>query len=150
MPNRYSAKALARASGVSVRTLHEWIRKKVLAPPLGRGRGAHYNETHVAAARVVRHMRELGVPLPVIRARISGRTVAELQALLPARLPVETRVESSPSSLNANAASPFSASQTLQVVALRDGLKLLLDTEHGDARRVAEEIYRQYSDGAGS
>ncbi len=145
MPNRYSSKALERASGVSVRTIHEWIRKKVLAPPLGRGRGAHYNDTHLAAARVIRHLRASGLPLPTIRARISGRTVAELDALLPVGLPPDPPGGVRPASPAASAVEFASRVQRLQVLELRDGLKLMVDAEHGDAWRVADEIYRQYA-----
>lgn len=49
MPNRYAPKALDCASGVPTRTIHEWIRRKLLAPPIGSGRGAHYNEAHALA-----------------------------------------------------------------------------------------------------
>jgi DNA-binding transcriptional MerR regulator len=144
MPNRYTSKTLGRASGVSVRTLHEWIRKKVLAPPLGGGRGAHYNETHLAAARVIRHMRASGLPLNAIRARITGRSVAELQALLPAALqpdmtPAIARLASNPTELIRPA-----RIQTVQIVELMEGLTLTVDAERSDARRVAEEIYRRY------
>jgi DNA-binding transcriptional MerR regulator len=141
MSNKYTWTALERASGVSARTLREWIRKKVLPPPIGGGRGAHYDDRHVAAARVIRHLRASGEALSAIRTRVAGRSESELHALLPAPVVVssaaagvEGKVEASPPPV-----------QNLQLIELMDGLTLLVNADRGwQVRRVAEEIYRQY------
>lgn len=142
MSNKYTWSALEGASGVSARTLREWIRKKVLPPPIGGGRGAHYDERHVAVARVVRHLRASGEGLSTIRLRVAGRSESELRALLPevsavsdAASAVEGETEGNPPPV-----------QNLQLIELMDGLTLLVNADRGwQVRRVAEEIYRQYA-----
>lgn len=141
MSNKYTWASLERASGVSARTLREWIRKKVLPPPIGGGRGAHYDERHVAAARVIRHLRASGERLSAIRMRVAGRSESELRALLDAPVAVssaeplvERNVEGSPPPL-----------QNMQMIELMDGLTLIVNADRGGlVRRIAEEICRQY------
>ena len=141
MPNKYTWTALEHASGVSARTLREWIRKKVLPPPLGGGRGAHYDDRHVAAARVIRHLRASGEALSAIRARVEGRSESELQALLGAPVAVSSAEDADAGTVEA---SPPPV-QNMQLIELMDGLTLVVNADRGwQVRRIAEEIYRQY------
>lgn len=151
MANKYSLIELEQASDVPVRTLRDWIRKKVLPSPLGGGRGAHYSEQHAAAARVIRGLRKTGMHLDAIRARVVGRSEEELRALL--QDTPSAQVEASSvvvSSANVKAADVAYPVQTLEVVALADGLTLLVNAERGaHVRTMAEDIYRRYGGRSG-
>jgi DNA-binding transcriptional MerR regulator len=147
MQPRYTLKTLASASGVPWRTIKEWIRKKVLAPPLGGGRGSHYDDAHLTTARVIRHMRSSGLPLDAIGARIRGRSLSELKALLPADAPNITGARLAADKADGLASGFFSRMQTLQAVELTKGLTLVVDAERGEAREMAEEIFRRYAHG---
>jgi|GEM_PF-3077762 len=60
---RYSIGELAELTGVSRRTVHFYVQRRLIDPPLGRGRGRHYDERHVEQIRSVRLRQRQGVPL---------------------------------------------------------------------------------------
>jgi DNA-binding transcriptional MerR regulator len=142
----YTSKELETASGVPVRTLHDWVAKKVLPKPRGSGRGARYLARHLIAARVVRHLREQGRSLPEIRAQIGGLAEQSLLDLLP-QAAGALAAEGAPNTSAASDAVAETAypAKTLEVVELMDGLTLMVQLDRGwMVRRVAEDIYRQF------
>lgn len=144
MPTRYTLEALESESGVPARTIKEWIRKNVLTRPLGIGRASYYSEHHVAAARVVRHMRAAGAPLAVIRQRIHGQTVDELKALVPSSAGGDDSASRLADGANEEHAGVAAPRQVLQAMEVMEGLTLLVNADREGARRVAEEICRRY------
>src|ERR1700751_4865490 len=66
-PTRYTAEALAARVGLPVRTVRFYLRERLIDPPLGRGRGAHFDERHVTQLERVRWMRGTGLDLQTIR-----------------------------------------------------------------------------------
>ncbi len=60
---RYSIGDLAEAAGVSRRTVHFYVQRRLIDPPLGRGRGRHYDERHLRQIRRVRALQSEGVSL---------------------------------------------------------------------------------------
>ncbi len=60
---RYSIGELAELTGVSRRTVHFYVQRRIIDPPLGRGRGRHYDTGHVAQILRVRDLQRQGVPL---------------------------------------------------------------------------------------
>ncbi len=63
---RYSIGELAEITGVSRRTVHFYVQRRLIDPPLGRGRGRHYDDRHVRQIRRVRELQRLGLPLAEI------------------------------------------------------------------------------------
>jgi hypothetical protein len=63
---RYSIGELAEITGVSRRTVHFYVQRRLVDPPLGRGRGRHYDHRHVEQIRRVRELQRLGVSLAEI------------------------------------------------------------------------------------
>ena len=47
----YSIQQLQAETGVSARNLRYWIRLKLVPKPLGRGRGARYDDRHLVRVR---------------------------------------------------------------------------------------------------
>lgn len=60
---RYSIGELADLTEVSRRTVHYYVQRRLIDPPLGRGRGRHYDERHVRQIREIRDLQRLGVSL---------------------------------------------------------------------------------------
>jgi DNA-binding transcriptional MerR regulator len=77
---RHTAEDLARLAGLTPRTVRYYVAEKLIDPPLGRGRGAHFDDRHLAQLRRVRLLQASGLDLPGIRAHL-----AELREVLASR-----------------------------------------------------------------
>jgi DNA-binding transcriptional MerR regulator len=138
----YGMRELQGLAGVQPRTLRHWVKKRVLAKPLGRGRGARYTEAHVLRAKVIRELRTRGLSLSAIRTKLDALNEEQLSALLPQARPNALTGEGMPSPPPAPAY-PF---VSWEVVALMDGLVLLVNASKGPGlRRVVDDIYRHYA-----
>jgi DNA-binding transcriptional MerR regulator len=139
--NLYSMQQLEAATGVTMRTLRQWIRLRLLPKPVGRGRGARYDQRHLVRAQVVLALRTKREPLRQIRQRIAELSEEQLGALVPAkpRATDATGVPIAPPE-------PSYPSNKWEVVYLMDGLTLMVSGDRGPLpRRVADEIYRHYA-----
>jgi DNA-binding transcriptional MerR regulator len=70
---RYSIDELADLGGVSRRTVRYYIQEALIPPPLGVGRGRHYERAHLDALLQVKAMQEAGRSLDEIRRARAGR-----------------------------------------------------------------------------
>ena len=60
---RLSIDELAAVTGVSRRTVHYSVQRRLIDPPLGRGRGRHYDRRHALQILKVRDLQRRGVAL---------------------------------------------------------------------------------------
>ncbi|MGW5663604.1 MerR family transcriptional regulator [Streptomyces sp. NPDC003758] len=84
---------LARATGLTVRTIRYWSDEGVL-PPVARSAGGYrlYDAASVARLELIRSLRELGLGLADVRGVLAGeRTVAEVAAAHVAALDAQIR-----------------------------------------------------------
>lgn len=84
---------LARATGLTVRTIRYWSDEGVL-PPVGRSAGGYrlYDAASVARLELIRTLRELGLGLDVVRRVLAGEaTVAQVAATHVAALDARMR-----------------------------------------------------------
>lgn len=65
----YTAEDLARLVGLSLRTVRYYVQKGLIAPPNGRGPGAHFDENHFAQLQRVQLLQRAGFDLESIRDR---------------------------------------------------------------------------------
>ena len=131
---------LQALTGVRVRTLRHWIRKKLLAKPAGKGRGARYNERHLQRAKVIGLMRSQRKSLREIRSALDRLSDDELPALLP-----KPKLALTPEGIPVPPPPPSYPAVSWEHVVLVDGLVLMVDASKGQLlRRVADEIYRHY------
>jgi DNA-binding transcriptional MerR regulator len=79
---RYGIDELASLAGVSRRTVRFYIQESLLPPPLGVGRGRHYDESHLDRLLEVRSLQESGRSLEDIKA---GRVPRESARLIAAQ-----------------------------------------------------------------
>lgn len=63
---RFAIGELADAAGVSRRAVRFYVQRGLLAPPLGVGRGAHYDASHLAQLLEIKRRQEAGVSLDAI------------------------------------------------------------------------------------
>ncbi|MDB5418565.1 MAG: MerR family transcriptional regulator [Phenylobacterium sp.] len=78
--SRYTAEDLGRLAGLTGRTVRYYVAEKLISPPHGRGRGAHFDEGHLAQLKRVRLLQAGGLDLSQIREHLD-----ELGAVLAAR-----------------------------------------------------------------
>lgn len=77
---RYTAEDLARLAGLTPRTVRFYVAEKLIEPPRGRGRGAHFDDRHLRQLKRVRLLQASGLDIPGIRAHVS-----ELRDMLASR-----------------------------------------------------------------
>ena len=65
---RYDINELAALAGVNRRTVRFYVQRGLLPQPLGTGRGAHYDQAHLARLIEVRTQQESGLSLDQIAA----------------------------------------------------------------------------------
>ncbi len=91
----YSIGQLAAAAGVSRRTVHFYVQRKLVPPPAGLGRSAFYTDHHLAALLQIKGWQEQGVPLEEIRVRLSSaaeaRAGSERRRSAPRSMPAAPR-----------------------------------------------------------
>jgi DNA-binding transcriptional MerR regulator len=94
---RYAIGELADAAGVSRRAVRFYVQRGLIAPPIGVGRGAHYDAGHLAQLFEVKRRQEAGEPLDAIARALGADTVPPPAAFPPleawARLSLAPGVE---------------------------------------------------------
>ena len=65
----YTAEDLAFRAGIPLRTVRFYLHEKLIDAPLGRGRGAHFTDHHLAQLQQARALQNAGFSLDVIRDR---------------------------------------------------------------------------------
>lgn len=71
----YTAETLAFRAGLPLRTVRFYVQEKLLDPPLGRGRGSHFTDHHLAQLQQARTLQNAGFTLEAIRERRDDLTV---------------------------------------------------------------------------
>jgi DNA-binding transcriptional MerR regulator len=79
-----SARELAELAGTTVRTIHYYASEGLLPAPSGATRAATYTAAHLARLRLIGALRESGLSLAGIRARLAPLTVAQALAVVEA------------------------------------------------------------------
>jgi DNA-binding transcriptional MerR regulator len=74
MSNEMSIDELAAAAGLSRRAIRFYVQQKLLPPPIGLGRGSHYERSHLEQLRQVGELQAAGHSLHAIRRILSGES----------------------------------------------------------------------------
>ena len=67
---------LADAAGITRRAVRFYVQEGLVAPPAGKGRGAHYEPSHLERLRKVMELQESGYSLDAIKRLLEGKKVA--------------------------------------------------------------------------
>lgn len=76
---------LAERAGVSPRTVRYYVQRKLLPPPVFRGRDTVYSEEHLIRLLAIRRLQERFLPLDAIQIELARRSLKELQRLAEGR-----------------------------------------------------------------
>lgn len=76
----FTAEQLSYRAGVPLRTVRFYVQEKLIDPPLGRGRGAHFTDHHLIQLQQARTLQNAGFSLDAIREQRADLTVG-LQAM---------------------------------------------------------------------
>src|SRR5688572_5160641 len=83
----FSIGDLADAAGVSRRAIRFYVQQRLLPPPLGRGRGGHYDGSHLERLRRIGELQAAGHSLDAIRRILETGEVVAPPAVAPRRPP---------------------------------------------------------------
>jgi DNA-binding transcriptional MerR regulator len=83
MSSELSIGDLADAAGVSRRTVRFYVQQRLLPAPLGRGRGRHYDPSHLARLRRIGELQAAGHSLDAIRRILDGGESQESATAFP-------------------------------------------------------------------
>src|SRR5688500_4267582 len=72
MTDRMSIDELAETAGLTRRAVRYYVQQKLLPPPLGVGRGKHYDANHLERIRRLRELQTAGYALDDIRRILDG------------------------------------------------------------------------------
>jgi DNA-binding transcriptional MerR regulator len=137
----FSMQELSDQSGVTARTLRQWVHEGLLPRPSGRGRAARYGMHHVLRARAAQTLRRAGEPLGTVRRKLASMPDDELAGFAPkpARVTDAHGVPAPPPA-------PSYPRDPWEVVQLMDGIVMLVNPRRGPAlQRIVDEIYRHYA-----
>lgn len=86
-----SIQDLADACNLTRRAVRFYVQQQLIPPPMGLGRGSHYEFRHLHQLRRVLELQEAGHSLEAIRQILAGRAAPEPAAVKP-RAPVMPRI----------------------------------------------------------
>lgn len=72
----YTISELADAAGLSRRTVRFYVQQRLLPPPIGEGRGAHYDASHLERLKRIGELQAGGYSLEAIRRILEGKQAA--------------------------------------------------------------------------
>lgn len=66
---KYTAEQLADLAGLPLRTVRYYVQEELIDPPLGLGRGSHFDDKHLDQLKRIKLLQTAGFDLKVIRER---------------------------------------------------------------------------------
>lgn len=139
-PTEYKLDELARAAGVSPRTVRYYVQRGLLPAPTFRAKDTAYDAKHLLLLRAIKKLQEAFLPLDAIAVTLANADDAELRAIADG---TSTRTQAStPPSTRAPAAAKSKA-EHLERYVLADGVELLVSGHaSADARALADEVLK--------
>jgi DNA-binding transcriptional MerR regulator len=64
---KYTAEQLAELAGLPLRTVRYYVQEELIDPPLGLGRGSHFDDKHLDQLKRIKLLQTAGFDLKVIR-----------------------------------------------------------------------------------
>lgn len=129
-PESYTIDQIAEATGLTPRTVRHWTARGLLEPPPFRAAATRYGRDHFERLRAIKQLREQGIRLDAIRARLDAPRPAAAEA--PAR-----------------PKAPKYPAERWERIVLVPGVELHVNAAGGPMlRRMAEEIFAHYGPAA--
>jgi DNA-binding transcriptional MerR regulator len=122
----YTIDQIGQATGLTPRTIRHWTARGLLEPPPFHAAATRYGRDHLARLRSIKQLREQGLRLDAIRARLDAPPAPTVEA--PARPPP-----------------PKYPAERWERIVLVPGVELHVNAAGGPMlRRMAEEIFAAY------
>jgi Ca-activated chloride channel family protein len=133
--DRYTAKDLAVRAGISERTVRFYLEQGLLPAAEGRGRGAHFRESHLTLLKLILAMQQAGNDLDTIREFLTELGPQDAKAAAALRV-WESRQE------RAEMASWYTTFRpgTVYRHRIADGVELLVDSRVAPAKERMKAI----------
>ena len=77
----YKLDELARATGMSTRTVRYYVQRGLLPPAAFRGKDTAYGHEHLVRLRAIRRLQQAFFPLDAIAAELGSRTLGEIERI---------------------------------------------------------------------
>jgi DNA-binding transcriptional MerR regulator len=77
----YRIDELARAAGMTVRTVRYYVQRGLLPAAAFRGKDTAYDHAHLVRLRAIRRLQEAFFPLDAIALELDGRSLREIEAI---------------------------------------------------------------------
>jgi DNA-binding transcriptional MerR regulator len=129
----YSIQELCDKTGLPRRTIHFYSQQGILPPPSGAGMGAHYDEGHLLRLLLIPILRQQGLRLDDIRARLDGLEMEALRALYVQHAGQAQRI---PASLPPRPAAPQPVGQAFTHYPLPAGMTLIAPDSLSPSQRI--------------
>ena len=81
MGSQYSIKDLESMTGIARRTIHYYIKERLIPSAIGAGGGASYNDEHVMRLNLIKEMQKSHLKLSGIREALDGMSLSEMERL---------------------------------------------------------------------
>ena len=145
-----SLEELADRVGLTRRAVRFYVQRGLLPPPLGLGRGRHYDQHHLRVLRRIQELQSAGYSLDAIGKILAGQdvpTLAEDVAAGPPRLAASRRTELAAELWTRLRLAPgvelhFDASEhpsTEQLVQIRRAVRRILEMDDGDGGKETQQ-----------
>ena len=108
----YKIDELARASGMSVRTVRYYVQRGLLPAAAFRGKDTAYDHGHLVRLRAIRRLQEAFFPLDAIAVELDGRTAHEIEAIADGRVALVSPVDDDTSTNTRTSTSTSTAAST--------------------------------------
>ena len=82
MGNGYTITEIERKTGIARRTIHYYIKERIIPPATGSGGGASYNDEHILRLNLIKEMQKSHLKLSGIREALNGMSRSEMEELL--------------------------------------------------------------------
>ena len=140
----YKIDELARASGMSVRTVRYYVQRGLLPAAAFRGKDTAYDHGHLVRLRAIRRLQEAFFPLDAIAVELDGRTAHEIEAIADGRVALVSPVDDDDTNTNTNTRTSTSTStSTAASTTTSRGARHEDDRGRAEIARQASRLYRR-------
>ena len=82
MGNEYTIKEIKAKTGITPRTIHYYIKERIIPPATGSGRWARYNDEHILRLNLIKEMQKSHLKLSGIRQALNEMSRSEMEEVL--------------------------------------------------------------------
>jgi DNA-binding transcriptional MerR regulator len=137
----YKIDELARAAGMSVRTVRYYVQRGLLPAAAFRGKDTAYDHGHLLRLRAIRRLQEAFFPLDAIAVELDGRSPREIEEIADGKVTPVSRLGTADDDDEPHAAIARQASRLYRRIELFPGVELTVAEDAPDQSvRLVKEM----------